>query len=159
MKNNIAIFGALLLITLSTGLSTLKFKETSRPVFIVTDTLEKSAKPTEAEAANTEDNLKLYKKNVMATYYADKFNGRKTSSGDRFHNSKLTAAHMKLPFGTKVRVTNEANGKSIDVKVNDRGPYSRKMEIDLSKKAYMAIASNKGAGSFKVKIEIIDQQL
>ena len=63
---------------------------------------------------------------------------------------------MKLPFGTIVRVTNEANGKWVDVKVNDRGPFSKKLEIDLTKAAYMDIASNKGAGSFKVKLEILD---
>lgn len=102
--------------------------------------------------------LKPYKKDVLATYYADKFNGRKTSSGERFDNTKYTAAHMKLPFGTMVRVTNEANGKFVDVKVNDRGPYSKKLEIDLTKKAFMEIASNKNSGSFKVKIEIIEKQ-
>jgi rare lipoprotein A len=107
-------------------------------------------------AAAKEVKLKPYKKNVLATYYADKFNGRKTSSGERFDNKKYTAAHMKLPFGTMVRVTNEANGKWVDVKVNDRGPYNKKLEIDLTKKAFMEIASNKTSGTFKVKIEIIE---
>ena len=93
----------------------------------------------------------------MATYYADKFNGRKTTSGERFHNANYTAAHMRLPLGTMLRVTNEKNGKFVDVKVNDRGPYSKKLEIDLTKKAFMEIASNKGSGSFKVKIEIIEK--
>nr|WP_159799267.1 septal ring lytic transglycosylase RlpA family protein [Flavobacterium sp. MK4S-17] len=109
------------------------------------------------ESLPAEPKLTLYKQNVLATYYADKFNGRKTSSGERFHNSKYTAAHMKLPFGTMVRVTNESNGKFVDVKVNDRGPFSKKLEIDLTKKAFMEIASSKNHGTFKVKIEIIEK--
>ncbi|WP_237421238.1 septal ring lytic transglycosylase RlpA family protein [Flavobacterium sp. Sd200] len=105
-----------------------------------------------------EPTLTPYKKDVLATYYADKFNGRKTSSGERFNNAKYTAAHMKLPFGTMVRVTNEANGKFVDVKVNDRGPYSKKLEIDLTKKAFMEIATKKSSGYFKVKIEILEEK-
>lgn len=112
----------------------------------------------EPVVADTLPKLTVYKKNAVATYYADKFNGRKTSSGERFDNTKYTAAHMKLPFGTMVRVTNEANGKWVDVKVNDRGPYSKKLEIDLTKKAFMEIASKKGSGTFKVTIEIIEPQ-
>ncbi|MEM0576241.1 septal ring lytic transglycosylase RlpA family protein [Flavobacterium polysaccharolyticum] len=97
----------------------------------------------------------LYKKNGHASYYADKFHGRRTASGQRFDMHKMTAAHKKLPFGSKIRVTNEANGKSVIVEVNDRGPFVRSREIDLSKKAFMAIASSKGAGSMKVTIETI----
>src|SRR5690606_36529730 len=104
-----------------------------------------------------EEKVTLYKKDVLATYYADKFNGRKTSSGERFNNTKYTAAHMKFPFGTKLRVTNEQNGKFVDVVVNDRGPFSKKLEIDLTKKAFMEIASKKSSGTFKVKIEVIEQ--
>ncbi|MCZ8229901.1 septal ring lytic transglycosylase RlpA family protein [Flavobacterium sp.] len=104
-----------------------------------------------------EPNVKyvLYKKNGHASYYADKFHGRKTASGQRFDMHKMTAAHKKLPFGSKIRVTNEANGKSVIVEVNDRGPFVRSREIDLSKKAFMAIASSKGSGSMKVTIETI----
>lgn len=110
----------------------------------------------ESPAIKKENKLTLYKKDVLATYYADKFNGRKTSSGQKFDNKKYTAAHKTLPFGTKVRVTNEANGKYVDVVVNDRGPFSKKLEIDLTKKAFMEIASKKTAGTFKVKIEILE---
>jgi len=119
----------------------------------VADTTKAEVKTVKTE----ETRLTLYKQSALATYYADKFNGRKTCSGEKFHNTKYTAAHMKLPFGTMVRVTNENNGKFVDVKVNDRGPFSKKLEIDLTKKAYMEIASNKGSGSFKVKIEIIEK--
>ncbi len=101
-------------------------------------------------------NLKSYKTDVIATYYHDKFNGRKTSSGERFDNTKYTAAHKSLPFGTQVRVTNLTNGKYVDVIVNDRGPFSKKLEIDLTKKAFMEITGNKNHGTLKVKIEIIE---
>ncbi|RYJ41505.1 Rare lipoprotein A-like protein [Flavobacterium beibuense] len=100
--------------------------------------------------------LKMYKTDVLATYYHDKFNGRKTTSGERFDNTKYTAAHKSLPFGTVVRVTNEKNGKFVDVKINDRGPFSKTLEIDLTKKAFMEIVSNKNSGTAKVKIEIIE---
>lgn len=101
-------------------------------------------------------NLTVYKTDVVATYYHDKFNGRKTSSGERFDNAKYTAAHKSLPFGTQVRVTNITNGKYVDVTVNDRGPFSKKLEIDLTKKAFMEITGNKNYGTLKVKIEIIE---
>jgi rare lipoprotein A len=70
-----------------------------------------------------------------ASYYADKFEGRKTASGETFHQSAMTAAHRTLPFGTKVKVINLANGRSVKVKINDRGPFAQGRIIDLSKKA------------------------
>ncbi|WP_200974375.1 septal ring lytic transglycosylase RlpA family protein [Echinicola sp. 20G] len=71
----------------------------------------------------------------MASYYADKFNGRKTASGERYQSGKMTAAHRSLPFGTIVQVKNLKNGKSVKVRINDRGPFIRGRIIDLSKKA------------------------
>ena len=97
--------------------------------------------------------LKPYKTNVHASYYADKFNGKKTASGKIFNNDKLTAANRKLPFGTKLKVTNEANGKFVIVEVTDRGPFVKGREIDLTKKAFMEITSNKKSGTLIVKIE------
>ncbi len=70
-----------------------------------------------------------------ASYYADKFQGRKTASGARFSQHKRTAAHRTLPFGTKVTVINQDNGKRVHVRVNDRGPFVEGRMIDLSKKA------------------------
>jgi rare lipoprotein A len=99
---------------------------------------------------------KLYKENAHASYYHDKFNGRKTASGAKFDNNKLTAAHKKLPFGTKLKITNEKNNKSVIVVINDRGPFVNGREIDLSKKAFMDVTSNKGGGVVFVKIEIIE---
>lgn len=95
-----------------------------------------------------------YDKKAVASYYADKFNGKKTASGESFSNSKLTAAHKKIPFGTKVKVTNLANNKSVIVVVNDRGPFGGGRDIDLSKKAFMEIADNKNHGELKVSLEI-----
>jgi rare lipoprotein A len=97
-----------------------------------------------------------YKKSVMASYYANKFNGRRTASGKRFSNSAYTAAHKKLPFGTIVKVTNEANGQFVIVEVTDRGPFVRSKEIDLSKRAFMEIAQNKKSGIMKVTLEILE---
>src|SRR6187402_463065 len=105
----------------------------------------------------TDNGLKLkpYKKNAHASYYADKFTGRKTADGSRFNNSKYTAAHKKLPFGTRVKVTNEANGKFVIVKITDRGPFVKTREIDLSKRAFMDISGSRGYGALKVTIETI----
>jgi rare lipoprotein A len=101
------------------------------------------------------DTLQLHKKNAHASYYHDKFNGRKTASGVRFDNNKLTAAHKKFPFGTKLKITNEKNNKSVIVEVTDRGPFIKGREIDLTKKAFMDIASNKQSGLEYVTIEIL----
>lgn len=71
----------------------------------------------------------------VASYYADKFNGRKTASGATFRNGRRTAAHKTLPFGTRVTVTNLKNGRKVKVRINDRGPFVGGRIIDLSKKA------------------------
>ncbi|WP_282456841.1 septal ring lytic transglycosylase RlpA family protein [Chitinophaga sedimenti] len=70
-----------------------------------------------------------------ASYYADKFVGRKTANGETFRQTKLTAAHKTLPFGTKVKVVNKDNGRTVKVRINDRGPFVAGRIIDLSKKA------------------------
>lgn len=70
-----------------------------------------------------------------ASFYADKFNGRRTASGEIFSNGKMTAAHKTLPFGTDVVVENPANGRTVHVSINDRGPFIRGRVIDLSKAA------------------------
>lgn len=112
---------------------------------------------TEIDSFNILDfKLKFLKKNAHASYYHHRFNGRRTASGKTFNNNKYTAAHKKLPFGTKVRVTNEANGKSVIVEITDRGPFSKAREIDLSRRAFMDIASNKNSGVVNVTIEVIE---
>lgn len=111
--------------------------------------------PTDSVFTDKGLKLKPYKKNAHASYYADRFNGKKTANGSRFSNTAYTAAHKKLPFGTRIKVTNEANGKFVIVKVTDRGPFVRTRELDLSKKAFMEIAKSKGSGAMKVTIETI----
>lgn len=98
-----------------------------------------------------------YKENVHASYYHDKFNGRKTASGEKFDNNLYTAAHKTLKFGTKIRVTNTVNNESVIVTVNDRGPFVKNREIDLSKKAFMEITKHKQTGSLIVHIEVIEE--
>ncbi|WP_018349508.1 septal ring lytic transglycosylase RlpA family protein [Longispora albida] len=70
----------------------------------------------------------------------DGFDGQRTASGEIFNASAMTAAHRTLKFGTQVRVTNPANGKSVIVRINDRGPYSGSRCLDLSAGAFQAIA-------------------
>ncbi|BFM42720.1 septal ring lytic transglycosylase RlpA family protein [Flavobacterium sp. CFS9] len=111
--------------------------------------------PTDSVFTDKGLKLKPYKKNAHASYYADRFNGKKTANGSRFSNSAYTAAHKKLPFGTRIKVTNEANGKFVIVKVTDRGPFVRTRDLDLSKRAFMEIAKSKGSGAMKVTIETI----
>ncbi|MEC4004253.1 septal ring lytic transglycosylase RlpA family protein [Flavobacterium sp. SUN052] len=101
--------------------------------------------------------FKPFKKSAHASYYADKFHGRRTASGKLYDKTKLTAAHKTLPFGTKIRVTNESNGKSVVVEITDRGPFVRGREIDLSRKAFFNIASSSGAGYIKVTLEILQK--
>ncbi len=98
----------------------------------------------------------LYKSGVTASYYADKFHGRKTSSGEIFNMYGYTAAHKTLPFGTMLRVTNLANGNYVTVKVNDRGPFVKGRELDVSKAAAVKLGMIK-TGTAKVKIEILEK--
>lgn len=91
-----------------------------------------------------------------ASYYANSMNGRRTASGEIYNTKKYTAAHRSLPFGTMIRVTMLQNGKSVIVKVNDRGSYVQGRVIDLS----LASAQKLGlirAGIAKVKIEKLEK--
>jgi rare lipoprotein A len=90
----------------------------------------------------------------VAAYYSNRFNGRKTASGQRFNNSLMTAAHNTLPFGTKVKVTNTKNKRSVVVRINDRGPTTPGRVFDLSR----AAASKLGyvrSGLTEVTAEIV----
>jgi rare lipoprotein A len=119
------------------------------------DTIKRNSRIADSLKLVSNLSLRLHKKNAHASYYADKFNGRRTASGRRFDNMKFTAAHRKLAFGTMLKVTNELNGKSVIVEVTDRGPFTKGREIDLTKRAFMSIARNKSGGSMKVMIEVI----
>lgn len=127
---------------------------TSLPLQAQEKKTKKNRKP-KTEKKKEETSGKVYKKNVVACYYHDKFNGRKTASGAIFDNKKQTAAHKKLPFGTQVKVTNKANGKWVLVTINDRGPFGKGKEIDLSKKAFMDITDDPKKGNITVDIEVI----
>ena len=78
-----------------------------------------------------------------ASYYSDNLSGSKTANGEKYKPSELTAAHKKLPFGTNVKVTNLQNGKTVNVRINDRGPYIKGRTFDLSRGAFLKIAPQK----------------
>lgn len=101
-----------------------------------------------------EEQLSGYKETGKASFYANKFQGRRTASGAIFDQNAKTAAHKKLAFGTKVKVTNLKNNKSVLVIINDRGPFVRGRVIDLSRSAFRAI-SNLDAGVIKVRVEVV----
>ena len=90
-----------------------------------------------------------------ASYYADKFEGRPTASGEIYDHDKMTAAHRSLPFDTKVRVTRLATGRSVVVRINDRGPFKRGRIIDLSKRAARDLGLLR-VGVAEVKIEVVN---
>lgn len=87
----------------------------------------------------------------LASFYSETYNGKKTANGEIYNSSELTAAHKKLPFGTKVKVTNLSNGKTVKVRVNDRGPFVAGRIIDLTRKAAKKIDMIND-GVVKVKI-------
>jgi rare lipoprotein A len=93
----------------------------------------------------------------LAALYSDKFIGRKTASGQTFCQRQLTAAHRSLPLGTKVMVTNIRNSKSVEVRINDRGPFHARRVIDLSKAAAREVGMVK-AGVALVKLEVVRDQ-
>lgn len=90
-----------------------------------------------------------------ASYYADMFNGRKTASGEIFSNSGMTAAHKTLPFGTRVKVRNINNGNTIEVIINDRGPFTPGRIIDLTSYGFSQL-DNLSRGVIDVEIEVIE---
>jgi len=96
-----------------------------------------------------------YAESGKASFYAMKYLFRKTASGERFNQFSLTAAHKTLPFGTKVKVTNVKNGKSVTVKINDRGPFVKGRVIDLTRSAFKKIG-NIESGIIDVTIKVIE---
>lgn len=110
-----------------------------------------------SELLSLENEVEVINENAKTSYYHDKFNGKKTASGQVFNNEKYTAAHKFLPFGSKLRVTNNKNDESVIVTVNDRGPFTKGRHLDLSKQAFLDITHNKGAGVLNVKIEVLPE--
>ncbi|MDR0229136.1 MAG: septal ring lytic transglycosylase RlpA family protein [Flavobacteriaceae bacterium] len=152
------IFAALLIFTLSSfggeNVDKEKVKKqvpTIETVEAVIDTLDTANDS--IVAAEEEEVFELVDGETKASYYHDKFTGRKTASGAIFDNSKYTAAHKTLPFGTKIRVTNLKNKRSVVLTVTDRGPFTKGRTVDLSKRAFFDLTDNQGRGVLDVKIE------
>ncbi|WP_324028837.1 septal ring lytic transglycosylase RlpA family protein [Aeromonas caviae] len=104
--------------------------------------------------AGSAGNWRGYSETGLASYYADRYHNKRTASGEPYQRHANTAAHMELPFGAMVRVTNLANGKSVVVRINDRGNFPRGRIIDLSKAAFSAIG-NPRSGLINVRIEVL----
>ncbi len=90
----------------------------------------------------------------LAAFYGTRLNRRKTASGDAYDQNALTAAHRALPFGTRVRVTNTRNGRSVEVRINDRGPTQPNRIIDLSRAAAAKLGMLR-AGNVLVRLEML----
>lgn len=91
----------------------------------------------------------------LASVYSDHLNGKKTASGESYDSSGLTAAHQTLPLGAEIRVTNLANGRSVRVRVNDRGPHVEGRIVDLSSRAAAVLGMRTGVAH--VRLEILSQ--
>lgn len=92
----------------------------------------------------------------VASWYGPGFHGKRTANGEVYDQEELTAAHRQLPFGTRVRVVNLDNGRSVEVRINDRGPFAHRRIIDLSRAAADAIDMI-GPGTALVRLEILYQ--
>jgi rare lipoprotein A len=89
---------------------------------------------------------------MTASWYGPRFHGKETANGEQYNQMALTAAHKSLPFGTILQITNTRNGKSVVVRINDRGPYIEGRDLDLSKGTALALGMI-GRGVIKVKVE------
>jgi rare lipoprotein A len=96
-----------------------------------------------------------YNETGSASYYGAKHQGKRTASGERFDINSLTAAHRSLPFGTRLLVTNLGNDKSVEVRVNDRGPHTRGRLIDLSRQAAQQLGML-GTGVAQVRVQALN---
>jgi len=115
--------------------------------------------PASAASSSTKSGASSGKANFRqvgtASWYGPGFHGKKTASGERFDQSKLTAAHRSLPLDTVVKVTNLDNGKAVKVSINDRGPYAGKRVIDLSRAAARELDMTDD-GTARVRIEVAE---
>ena len=105
------------------------------------------------EPAQAQRAQAVYVQQGLASWYGPGFDGRTTASGERFDQHELTAAHKKLPLGTKATVTNLKNGKTVEVEINDRGPYVGGRILDLSKAAADQLGM-KHAGTTVVRLVV-----
>ncbi|MCP5195938.1 MAG: septal ring lytic transglycosylase RlpA family protein [Gammaproteobacteria bacterium] len=112
--------------------------------------------PVEADAGGKRPvaaKAKSIKKVGKASWYGPRFRGKRTASGERFNPKKFTAAHRRLPLGTRVKVTNLENGKTVKVQINDRGPYHGGRIIDLSRAAAQQLSMD---GVARVRLEVLN---
>jgi rare lipoprotein A len=109
----------------------------------------------EVKVSTGENGQTLVEQVGEASFYGDGFHGKKTASGERFDQNDLTAAHPSLPLGTNATVTNLETGNSVEVKINDRGPYVKGRDIDLSKGAAKELGMTKdGVAPVKIEAEV-----
>lgn len=131
----------------------------TQPAFAASSDTKSSASSPKAKPAKAAKAKSAKKKNFRqvgtASWYGPGFNGKKTASGERFDQNKLTAAHRSLPLDTVVTVTNLDNGKAVKVEINDRGPYSGKRVIDLSRAAARKLDMTDD-GTARVRIEVAE---
>ena len=131
----------------------------SQPSVIETPITPREEPPVRPRASGKEDSSKAGKlpQTGQASWYGPKFHGKTTANGETFDQNELTAAHASLPFGSKVKVTNLSNGKSVEVEITDRGPFAKNRIIDLSHAAAKAL-DMKDSGTTKVRLEPLPGQ-
>jgi rare lipoprotein A len=123
------------------------------PLLLTVSAAAQEAQTTDEPTAEVEQATEI--DGGMASYYSDELAGNRTASGERFDPDELTAAHRSLPFGSLVRVTNVANGDSVVVRINDRGPFSRGRVIDISHAAARQIGMHR-SGTARVKLALLN---
>ncbi|HMN52684.1 MAG TPA: septal ring lytic transglycosylase RlpA family protein [Sphingopyxis sp.] len=123
------------------------------PLLLTVSAAAQEAQTTDEPTAEVEQATEI--DGGMASYYSDELAGNRTASGERFDPDELTAAHRSLPFGSLVRVTNVANGDSVVVRINDRGPFSRGRVIDISHAAARRIGMHR-SGTARVKLALLN---
>lgn len=111
--------------------------------------------PLSSSAVITKKNSPLFLEEGVASWYGPNFHGKKTANGETYNMNEITAAHRTLAFNSLVRVTNTANGKSVDVRINDRGPYAKERIIDVSKKAAEELGMIQ-SGTATIRLELIE---
>ena len=136
----------------ATALALCAFSDAATPVVSLAEALSATADADDAVFAS-EAELRLIGSG-RASYYADKFDGRRTANGEIFDQDELTAAHRTLPMGSIVKVTCEKTGRSVTVRVNDRGPFTGSRVIDVSKAAARELGMI-NAGLTDVTLELL----
>lgn len=117
-----------------------------------TDEFDENEITVSANAERTLDVDLINKGKMVASWYGPKFHGKLTANGETYDQMLMTAAHKSLPFGTMLKLTNPRNGKSVIVRINDRGPYIKGRQLDLSKGAAIALGMlYKGVGKIQVE--------